>query len=160
MDKSWMHADGRSKKYDEGVEEFLRIGLMNATDPNFIKCPCKKCENTFSRSVRVVREHLCFNGVDKTNKNWIWHGEPISSNGGTSKYDDSYEEEESKLVDRGEHGSGIGPNRSSNHVMSARPNGEPYTSLLGPISSEFETRIRRVGLGQFGFLLRPQKINN
>ncbi|XP_034227574.1 uncharacterized protein LOC117636955 [Prunus dulcis] len=42
MEKSWMLADRRSKEYEEGVEEFLRIALANVIDHGRICYPCQK----------------------------------------------------------------------------------------------------------------------
>ncbi|CAL2259726.1 unnamed protein product [Prunus armeniaca] len=61
MEKSWMLADRRSKEYEEGVEEFLRIALENAIDHERIRCPCQKCGNTREFTIRVIREHMYFN---------------------------------------------------------------------------------------------------
>ncbi|CAL2266214.1 unnamed protein product [Prunus armeniaca] len=80
MEKSWMLADRRSKEYEEGVEEFLRIALANAIDHGRIRCPCQKCGNTRNFTIRVIREHMYFNGLDQTYKDWIWHAKPIEIN--------------------------------------------------------------------------------
>ncbi|CAL8163317.1 unnamed protein product [Prunus armeniaca] len=80
MEKSWMLADRRSKEYEEGVEEFLRIALANAIDHGCIRCPCQKCGNTRNFTIRVIREHMYFNGLDQTYKDWIWHAKPIEIN--------------------------------------------------------------------------------
>ncbi|XP_061993736.1 uncharacterized protein LOC133711646 [Rosa rugosa] len=77
MDKSWMHADRRSLTYQLGVEEFLRFAVENATDVNNISCPCAKCGSIDGMfSARVIKDHLYFNGVDESYKDWVWHGEP------------------------------------------------------------------------------------
>ncbi|KAI5322831.1 hypothetical protein L3X38_031903 [Prunus dulcis] len=80
MEKSWMPAYRRSKDYEEGVEEFLRISLANAIDHGRIRCPCQKCGNTRKFTIRVIREHMYFNGFDQTYKDWIWHAKPIEIN--------------------------------------------------------------------------------
>ncbi|CAL9002533.1 unnamed protein product [Prunus brigantina] len=80
MENHWMLADRRSKEYEEGVEEFLRIALSNAVDQGRIRCPCQKCENTRKFTIRVIREHMYFNGFDQTYKDWIWHGKDIEIN--------------------------------------------------------------------------------
>ncbi|CAL9021573.1 unnamed protein product, partial [Prunus brigantina] len=85
-----MHEDRRSKEYEDGVEEFLRIALANAIDHRRIHCPCERCGNTRKFTIRVIREHLYFNGVDQTYKDWIWHGQPIESNGSESVNQEPY----------------------------------------------------------------------
>ncbi|XP_008233167.1 PREDICTED: uncharacterized protein LOC103332221 [Prunus mume] len=80
METSWMLADRRSKEYEEGVEEFLRMALANAIDHGRILCPCQKCGNTRNFTIRVIREHMYFNGLDQTYKDWIWHAKPIEIN--------------------------------------------------------------------------------
>ena len=45
MDKSWIIKDRLSKEYEEGVGEFIKLALENATDPSRVHCPCRKCSN-------------------------------------------------------------------------------------------------------------------
>ncbi|ONI01379.1 hypothetical protein PRUPE_6G136200 [Prunus persica] len=85
-----MHEYRRSKEYEHGVEEFLRIALANAIDHRRIHCPYQRCGNTRKFTIRVIREHLYFNGVDQTYKDWIWHGQPIESNGSESVNQEPY----------------------------------------------------------------------
>lgn len=48
-----MHEDRRSKEYEAGVEEFLRIALANAIDHRRIHCPCQRCGNTRKFTIRA-----------------------------------------------------------------------------------------------------------
>ncbi|CAL2238708.1 unnamed protein product [Prunus armeniaca] len=76
MDKSWMHSDRRSKAYEFGVEAFLNFSVENVLTTTHIRCPCVKCINLKLFGVGIIRDHLYFNGVDQSYKNWTFHGEP------------------------------------------------------------------------------------
>ncbi|XP_062029071.1 uncharacterized protein LOC133745094 [Rosa rugosa] len=79
MDKSWMHADRRSKKFEVGVAEFLKFAESNANNKNKISCPCLKCSNTEGFSVGVIKDHIFWNGINESYKHWRWHGEAATS---------------------------------------------------------------------------------
>ncbi|KAM5578023.1 hypothetical protein ABKV19_008374 [Rosa sericea] len=74
-----MEADRRSLVYEEGVEMFLKFAASNASNPNFLLCPCSKCGSTKKKTVKTIRDHLYFNGFNQSYKNWIWHGQPPRS---------------------------------------------------------------------------------
>ncbi|CAL2247856.1 unnamed protein product [Prunus armeniaca] len=76
MDKSWMHSDRRSKAYELGVESFLNFSVENLLTTTHIRCPCVKCVNLKLFGVGIIRDHLYFNGVDQSYKNWTFHEEP------------------------------------------------------------------------------------
>ncbi|KAI5322427.1 hypothetical protein L3X38_031499 [Prunus dulcis] len=76
MDKSWMHSDRRSKPYEFGVEAFFNFAVENLLTTTHIRCPCVKCVNLKLFGVGIIRDHVYFNGVDQSYKNWIFHGEP------------------------------------------------------------------------------------
>ncbi|XP_024162968.1 uncharacterized protein LOC112170052 [Rosa chinensis] len=79
MDKSWMKEDRRSLKFQIGLEEFLKFALANARDINSICCPCLKCFNNDVWSIGVIKDHIFFNGIDVSYRQWKWHGEPSTS---------------------------------------------------------------------------------
>ncbi|KAI5328207.1 hypothetical protein L3X38_027604 [Prunus dulcis] len=76
MDKSWMHSDRRSKAYEFGVEAFLNFAVENLLTTTHIHCPCVKCVNLKLFGVGIIRDHVYFNGIDQSYKNWTFHGEP------------------------------------------------------------------------------------
>ncbi|CAL9011606.1 unnamed protein product [Prunus brigantina] len=76
MDKSWMHSDRRLKAYEFGVDAFLNFYVENLLTTTHIRCPCVKCVNLKLFGVGIIRDHLYFNGVDQSYKNWTFHGEP------------------------------------------------------------------------------------
>ncbi|KAI5350198.1 hypothetical protein L3X38_003089 [Prunus dulcis] len=76
MDKSWMHSDRRSKAYEFGVEAFLNFAVENLLTTTHIRCPCFKCVNLKLFGVGIIRDHIYFNGIDQSYKNWTFHGEP------------------------------------------------------------------------------------
>ena len=53
--------------------------MENAKDPNAIMCLFVKCGNLEKLSVSEIKGHLYFNGIDKSYKRWIWHGENVQS---------------------------------------------------------------------------------
>ena len=65
-----------TKRYAEGIDEFVRSAIEKGVDPERIPCPCIKCGNKVPLSVRVLKLHLIMNGIDPTYKIWFWHGEP------------------------------------------------------------------------------------
>ncbi|CAL2278347.1 unnamed protein product [Prunus armeniaca] len=93
MDKSWMHSDRRSKAYELGVEAFLNFSVENLLTTTHIRCPCVKCVNLKLFGVGIIRDHLYFNGVDQSYKNWTFHGEPWEATTNASRNveeDDDY----------------------------------------------------------------------
>ncbi|KAI5313118.1 hypothetical protein L3X38_042292 [Prunus dulcis] len=76
MDKSWMHSDRRSKAYEFGVEAFLNFAVENLLTTTHIRCPCVKCVNLKLFGVGIIRDHVYFNGIDQSYKNWTFHREP------------------------------------------------------------------------------------
>ncbi|BFG30193.1 hypothetical protein CerSpe_164670 [Prunus speciosa] len=85
MDKSWMHADRRSKAYELGVEGFLNFASENLGNTTEIRCPCVKCGNIRLFGFGIIREHLYFIGIDQSYKIWRWHGEPWEWNTNASR---------------------------------------------------------------------------
>ncbi|XP_050365449.1 uncharacterized protein LOC126783970 [Argentina anserina] len=73
MDKLWMDADRRSMTFDLGLEEFLKFAESNAVNKNRISCPCLSCCNTKEFSVGVIKDHIFWNGINRSYKLWRWH---------------------------------------------------------------------------------------
>ncbi|CAL9005111.1 unnamed protein product, partial [Prunus brigantina] len=115
MDKSWMHSDRRSKAYEFGVEAFLNFSVENLLTTTHILCPCVKCVNLKMFGVGIIRDHLYFNGVDQSYKNWTFHGEPweattnasrnVEEDDGHSRYSFVFEEIDMDDNDFGDFGS-------------------------------------------------------
>ncbi|XP_062118376.1 uncharacterized protein LOC133831994 [Humulus lupulus] len=74
-----MAKDRLSKEYEDGVESFIEIALKNTVDPKRVHCPCQKCSNLKKLDIKEIKNHLYFNGIDKTYVKWIWHGEQVES---------------------------------------------------------------------------------
>ncbi|XP_072084535.1 uncharacterized protein [Arachis hypogaea] len=79
MDKSWMLKPRTSKKYLDGLDEFLDFAFHNAAEGTQILCPCKNCNNCAWGNREDVYEHLVCDGFDKGHSKWIFHGECGSS---------------------------------------------------------------------------------
>ncbi|CAL8084984.1 unnamed protein product [Prunus armeniaca] len=115
MDKSWMHSNRRLKAYELGVEAFLNFSVENLLTTTHIRCPCVKCVNLKLFGVGIIRDHLYFNGVDQSYKNWTFHGEPweattnasrnVEEDDDHSRYSFVYEEIEMDDNDFGDFGS-------------------------------------------------------
>ncbi|KAI5343396.1 hypothetical protein L3X38_011272 [Prunus dulcis] len=91
MDKSWMHADRRSKAYEFGVEAFLNFAVENLLTTTHIRCPCVKCVNLKLFGVGIIRDHVYFNVVDQSYKNWTFHGEPREATTNASRNVEEYD---------------------------------------------------------------------
>ncbi|KAL6141667.1 hypothetical protein ACLB2K_059955 [Fragaria x ananassa] len=69
MDKTWMKADRRSLQFDLGFNQFLKVALDNARDPNNILCPCLKCCNNRFGNIQFIKDHVYFNGKEAVLEN-------------------------------------------------------------------------------------------
>ncbi|CAL9010589.1 unnamed protein product [Prunus brigantina] len=98
MDKSWMHADRRSKAYELGVEGFLNFVVENLGNTTHIRCPCVKCGNIRLFGVGIIRDHLYFNGIDQSYKIWTWHKEPREWTTNASRNVEEYEQSRFSFV--------------------------------------------------------------
>ncbi|CAL9024947.1 unnamed protein product [Prunus brigantina] len=98
MDKSWMHADRRSKAYELGVEGFFNFAIENLGNTTYIRCPCVKCGNIQLFGVGIIRDHLYFNGIDQSYKIWTWHGEPWEWTTNASRNVEEYEQSRFSFV--------------------------------------------------------------
>ncbi|KAL6189147.1 hypothetical protein ACLB2K_040537 [Fragaria x ananassa] len=85
MDKSWMQADRRSKKFELGFEEFVKFAESNVVNIDKISCPCMNCCNTDEFSIEVVRDHVFYYGFLESYKVWRWHGDSMHDNGAESE---------------------------------------------------------------------------
>ncbi|KAM6554069.1 hypothetical protein CsatB_014831 [Cannabis sativa] len=86
MDRNWMSANRLSAEYSEGVDHFLDFCQKNAKNTKLVLCPCLKCGNMERVDIASIKEHLFRNGIDKSYKVWVYHGEKNRVPGeGTSK---------------------------------------------------------------------------
>ncbi|XP_073105181.1 uncharacterized protein [Elaeis guineensis] len=80
-DKNWMKLNDRaSMEYINGVHSFLNFAFGQPTVSDRIRCPCTKCRNTVFKGRHEVRAHLIRNGIMKSYKHWVYHGETIEKN--------------------------------------------------------------------------------
>ncbi|XP_004289395.1 PREDICTED: uncharacterized protein LOC101310170 [Fragaria vesca subsp. vesca] len=75
MDKTWMKVDRRSLQFDLGFNQFLKVALDNARNPNNIPCPCLKCCNNRFGNIQFIKDHVYFNGIMQNYASWKWRGE-------------------------------------------------------------------------------------
>lgn len=71
--------DKRSFEFSEWLANFLNFAIEKE---NFIeknRCLYLKCGNKNKLNVNEIQNHVFENGIDKSYKNWIWHGEEIRS---------------------------------------------------------------------------------
>nr|CAD1823294.1 unnamed protein product [Ananas comosus var. bracteatus] len=76
-----------SKKYLDGVLNFLDFAFLKAVREGSILCPCKRCANCFWQNKDTVLEHLICDGFLEGYTSWIYHGEDITSPSSTYNYD-------------------------------------------------------------------------
>ncbi|XP_073098871.1 uncharacterized protein [Elaeis guineensis] len=80
-DKNRMKLNDRaSMEYINGVHSFLNFAFGQPTVSDRIRCPCTKCRNTVFKGRHEVRAHLIRNGIVKSYKHWVYHGETIEEN--------------------------------------------------------------------------------
>ncbi|KAL6189211.1 hypothetical protein ACLB2K_040601 [Fragaria x ananassa] len=70
-----MKADRRSLQFDLGFNQFLKVALDNARNPNNIPCPCLKCCNNRFGNIQFIKDLVYFNGIMENYTRWKWHGE-------------------------------------------------------------------------------------
>ena len=75
-----MSAYKTSEEFTKGFDEFINFGLDHANGQDSIRCPCLDCGNMINRSVKEVRGHVFFNGIDQSYRTWIFHGEEEEGN--------------------------------------------------------------------------------
>ncbi|KAA8525554.1 hypothetical protein F0562_007393 [Nyssa sinensis] len=82
MDKSWINLEYRlDESYVKGANEFLKFAMANKLPGSEIYCPCTKCQNIKLVQEKVAYEHIIVNGFLRNYKNWIYHGEPLCTDG-------------------------------------------------------------------------------
>ena len=68
-----------TEKYLQGLAKFLGYAFNKSSVENKILCPCKNCVNSYWREESEVREHLVCEGFVDGYKQWMFHGERVSS---------------------------------------------------------------------------------
>ena len=118
MDKQWMSANRLSAEYKKGVDAFLEYCKKHVQDPKYTHCPCLKCGNMRKWDLKTVKEHLFFNGVDKSYKFWMFHGEvhktnpPLPSRAKGLKMNAVQDWDPlDDLIDDAQYGSGVDPDK-------------------------------------------------
>ena len=119
MDKQWMSANRLSAEYRNGVDLFLRFCSENVKDPNFTYCPCLKCGNVKKMDLKKIKEHLYFNGIDKSYTIWYYHGEiapiaptlPSRPKGVRRNIVEENWDPLDEMIDDAHYGSGVDPNK-------------------------------------------------
>ena len=67
------------EKYLQGLVKFLGYAFNKSSVENKILCPCKNCVNSYWREESEVHEHLVCEGFVDGYKQWMFHGERVSS---------------------------------------------------------------------------------
>ncbi|XP_060963548.1 uncharacterized protein LOC133033034 [Cannabis sativa] len=75
MDRNWMNANRLLAEYKQGVDHFLDFCQKYAKNPKLVLCPCLECGNLDRMNITEIKEHLLRNGIDKSYKVWVYHGE-------------------------------------------------------------------------------------
>jgi len=75
MDQKCVRTDWLSTEYEKGVKEFINFVVKHVDYPNYLNCPCIKCDCLDNIKIEVLRDHLFINGLDTSHTRWIWYGE-------------------------------------------------------------------------------------
>ena len=79
MDKSWMDKKIFSRKYLQGVKDFIQFAKQNGIRVDGkISCPCKRFSNVHYFEPLVVKDHLVTNGICFVYDPWFCHEESTS----------------------------------------------------------------------------------
>jgi len=72
-----MYANKLSTEYWNGIDEFIKFVVECANNPNRIKYLRIRCGCLENVTIKVLRDHLLVNGIDKGYTRWIWHDDSI-----------------------------------------------------------------------------------
>ncbi|XP_050234230.1 uncharacterized protein LOC126682554 isoform X1 [Mercurialis annua] len=78
--KQWINLskiDRLDKEYGDGIEPFISYAFRNKTDEHKVRCPCVRCNNTFSANRKMIRSHLIVYGIMESYTFWYHHGERV-----------------------------------------------------------------------------------
>ncbi|XP_044503419.1 uncharacterized protein LOC123224000 [Mangifera indica] len=100
-DKQWMNLvnDRLSEAYQLGIKNFLNYASKKVGDHE-IRCPCVKCNNTYSRSHKVIETHLPVYGIVQNYTFWYHHGERLGESESNSEEDEIVEIEGEEEIHR------------------------------------------------------------
>ena len=123
-----MSASRLSVEYRNGVDFFLSFCSENVKNPNFTNCPCLKCGNLKKTNLKTIREHLFFNGIDKSYTVWYHHGEVAPNlhddpsrptRVRMNRVDDQHWDPLDDMIDDAHYGSSVDPNKFEKLVSDA-----------------------------------------
>ncbi|XP_075075406.1 uncharacterized protein LOC142162713 [Nicotiana tabacum] len=75
--KRWMYCERVSKKYLDGVENFLNHAFSEKQDGEKIACPCTECVLIHQVNRATTYDHLVVNGIIPSYDTWFCHGESL-----------------------------------------------------------------------------------
>ncbi|XP_070010997.1 uncharacterized protein [Nicotiana sylvestris] len=75
--KRWMYCERVSKKYLDGVENFLNHAFSEKQDGEKIACPCTECVLIHQVNRATIYDHLVVNGIIPSYDTWFCHGESL-----------------------------------------------------------------------------------
>ncbi|KAI5313812.1 hypothetical protein L3X38_042988 [Prunus dulcis] len=78
MSRRWIQNPNRcADEYLDGIEEFIEFARRHNPSATRIRCPCRRCNNTFWETIENVGFHLVRNGMIETYSIWNLHGEQV-----------------------------------------------------------------------------------
>ncbi|KAI5341710.1 hypothetical protein L3X38_009585 [Prunus dulcis] len=78
MSRRWIQNPNRCPdEYLDGIEEFIEFARRHNPSATRIRCPCRRCNNTFWETIENVGFHLVRNGMIETYSIWNLHGEQV-----------------------------------------------------------------------------------
>lgn len=76
MGRSLMRLQNKlCKEYLDGINSFIKATEQCVNEDNLVRCPCKKCQNAFFKSLHIVKAHLKRHGIAASYTKWVFHGE-------------------------------------------------------------------------------------
>ncbi|KAI5333401.1 hypothetical protein L3X38_023532 [Prunus dulcis] len=78
MSRRWIQNPNRcADEYLDGIEEFIEFARRHNPSATRIRCPCRRCNNTFWETIENVGFHLVRNGMIETYSIWNLHSEQV-----------------------------------------------------------------------------------
>ncbi|KAI5342853.1 hypothetical protein L3X38_010729 [Prunus dulcis] len=78
MSRRWIQNPNRcADEYLDGIEDFIEFARRHNPSATRIRCPCRRCNNTFWETIENVGFHLVRNGMIETYSIWNLHGEQV-----------------------------------------------------------------------------------
>ncbi|XP_060970192.1 uncharacterized protein LOC133037268 [Cannabis sativa] len=137
MDRRWINNPDRlSLEYATGITEFIDIAKQFVDSKGNVLCPCCRCVNKQSQSMRVIKLHLITHGFLCTYTKWYHHGEQLEEVQNKELFDSEEVDNENDNLARGLHDAiggeyfDIGPTSDFTNTKFQHNGGDKYDALF------------------------------